>query len=232
MRLGRNLLPLSLISATVLFLPACSVLEDWGVIAPSTSSSEIIDEEITAVEVPEGVAPVPSEEGFSLPGCDNLYSTSLNTVLLDEVRVNLGDTSEGDYGYGTTQGDLVKILQNVRSDLKLSCTWNLQASGESASVTSAAVITSEVERDVRRFLTSSGGTGEDIGGGYVWTVESPLSQISPDVEVTEVHYLAAITCPALVSDQECVLWVSTNYSFGEARELTLDAAENLGAFSN
>lgn len=232
MRLGRKLLPLSLISATVLFLPACSVLEDWGVLPSNTSSTEIVDEEITPVDVPEDVAPVPTEEGFSLPDCDNLYSTSINTALLGDARVNFGETSEGDFGYGTTQGDLIKILQNVRSDLKISCTWVLQSSGESASVTSAAVIKAEVERDVRRFLTGSGGTGEDLGGGYVWTVESPLSQVSPDVEVTEVHYLAAITCPASVTDQECVLWVSTNYSFGEARELTLDAAENLGAFSN
>lgn len=232
MRLGRTLFPLSLLSAAILVLPACSVLEEWGVLSPSASSSEISSEEpTTAAEAPDAVAPAPTEQGFVLPDCDALYSNSLNTALLGEVRVNFGDTSEGDFGYGTTQGDLIKILQNVRSDLRVSCTWVLQAS-ESASVTSAAIITTELEGDVRRFLTGSGGTGQESGGGYIWSVDSPLSEVSPDIDATEVHYLADITCPASVTEQACVLWVSTNYSFGEARVLTLDAAQNMGAFTN
>jgi hypothetical protein len=155
----------------------------------------------------------------------------MNAQLLSEVRTNQGETSEGNFGYGTTSVDLITILQNVRSDLRVSCTWVLSPS-ESASVTSAAIISAGVEADVRALLASAGGTGEDLGGGFVWTVASPLSEVSPDVDVTEVHYLANIMCPASVTDQECVLWVSSNYSFGEARGLTLDAAENMGAFSN
>jgi hypothetical protein len=56
--------------------------------------------------------------------------------------------------------------------------------------------------------------------------------VSPDIDATEVHYLADIACPASVADPECVVWVTTNYSFGEARVLTLDAAAKLGANSN
>lgn len=234
MRLGRTLLPLSLLSGAILVLPACSVLEDWGVVAPSASSpaDSVEQEPAESAESPDvATTPAPTGEGFALPDCDSLYSSQQNTALLDEVRVSFGDTSEGNFGYGTTHSDLIPLLQNVRSDLRVSCTWVLQAS-ESASVTSAVIITSEVEADVRRVLAGAGGTGEDIGGGFVWTVESPLSEVSPDIDATEVHYLADITCPVSVTGQECVLWVTSNYSFGEARVLTLDAAENMGAFSN
>lgn len=233
MRLGRTLLPLSLVSAAILFLPACSVLEDWGVLTPTASSpAEPVEPEPSETdENTDAPASAPTEEGFVLPDCDSLYSSSQNAALLDEVRVNFGDTSEGNFGYGTTDSDLISVLQNVRSDLRVSCTWVLQA-GESASVTSAAIISAGVEADVRRVLAGAGGTGEDLGGGFVWTVESPLSEVSPDVDVTEVHYLADIMCPASVTDRECVLWVSSNYSFGEARVLTLDAAKNMGALSN
>lgn len=233
MRLGRTLLPLSLISAAILLLPACSVLEDWGILTPAASSSADTAGQEPAESTDSASAPASTStaEGFVLPTCDSLYSNQQNTALLGEVRVSLGDTSEGNFGYGTTSVDLITILQNVRSDLRISCTWVLSPS-ESASVTSAAIITTDVEGDVRRALASAGGTGEDLGGGFVWTVESPLSEVSPDVDVTEVHYLANITCPASVTGQDCALWVTSNYSFGEARVLTLNAAQNLGMFTN
>lgn len=233
MRWKRTLLPLSLMSAAILVLPACSVLEDFGLLGATTEeTAEIVDEATPETPEPaEEEIVAPTDEGLVIPDCDNLYSSELTTTLQNEVRVNFGNTSEGDFGYGTTNLDLVKILQNTRSDLTVSCTWVLQAS-ESASVTSAAVITSDVEQDVRGFLSSAGGSGEDSGGGYIWTVESPLSEISPDIDATEVHYLAEIACPSSVADPECVLWVTTNYSFGEARVLTLDAATELGAYTN
>jgi hypothetical protein len=232
MRLGRKLLPMSLLATTVLVLSGCSLLEDWGLISPTAEIVEEITEEpgesngASEVVTPE---PETTNGGFALPTCENLYSDATTTALLNDVRVPYGDTSEGDFGFGTTNLDLVKILQGTRSDLKISCTWVMQAS-ESGSVTSAAVITSDVERDVRRLLAARGGSGEEIGGGFAWTVEFPLSEISPDVEATEVHYLGRITCPASVADEACFLWVSTNYSFGPARDLTLDAAANLGAY--
>ena len=233
MRVKLTFLPLVLMSAAILVLPACSVLEDWGLVgASSDEPTDIVEEAPTETpETPEQETATPTDEGLLIPDCDKLYSSELNTALQNEVRVNFGNTSEGDFGYGTTNLDLVKILQNTRSDLTVSCTWVLQAS-ESASVTSAAVITSDVEQDVRGFLSSAGGSGEDSGGGYIWTVESPLSEISPDIDATEVHYLAEIACPSSVADPECVLWVTTNYSFGEARVLTLDAATELGAYTN
>ena len=233
MRLGRTLLPLSLMSAAILVLPACSVLEDWGLLgANSGESSEVVEEAPAETpEAPEQETATPSEAGLVIPDCENLYSSALNTALQNEVRINFGNTSEGNFGYGTTNLDLVKILQNVRSDLTVSCTWVMQAS-ESASVTSVAVISSDVEPDVRGFLETAGGTGETSGGGFIWTVESALSEVSPDIDATEVHYLADIACPASVADPDCVVWVTTNYSFGEARVLTLDAAAKLGAYSN
>jgi len=233
MRVKRTLLPLSLMSAAILVLPACSVLEDWGLVeASSEQATEMVEEApMENPETPEQEAVNPAEEGLVIPDCENLYSSELTTALQNEVRVNFGNTSEGDFGYGTTNLDLVKILQNTRSDLTVSCTWVLQAS-ESASVTSVAIVTSDVERDIRGFLESAGGSGETTNGGFIWSVESPLSEVSPDIDATEVHYLADIACPASVADPECVVWVTTNYSFGEARVLTLDAAAKLGATSN
>lgn len=233
MRVKRTLLPLALMSAAILVLPACSVLEDWGLMgASSDEPTDIVEEAPTETpETTEEETAAPTDEGLVIPDCENLYSSELNTALQNEVRVNFGNTSEGNFGYGTTNLDLVKILQDVRSDLTVSCTWVLQAS-ESASVTSVAVITSDVESDVRGFLESAGGSGEDSGGGFIWTVDSPLSEVSPDIDATEVHYLADIACPSSVADPECVVWVATNYSFGEARVLTLDAAGKLGAYTN
>jgi hypothetical protein len=234
MRLGRKLLPISLLATTALVLSGCSVLEDWGLISPSAEVVELTPE---STPDPSGEAgetattPETADGGFTLPPCETLYSSEQNTALLDAGMFPFGETSEGDFGYGTTNLDLVKILQGIRTDLRISCTWVLQP-GESASVTSAAVITADVNRDVRGFLTSGGGSAEEIGGGFAWTVDSPLSEVSPDLEVTEVHYLASITCPASVADEECFLWVSTNYTFGDARVLTLDAAGNLGAVRN
>jgi hypothetical protein len=234
MRLGRKLLPISLLATTALVLSGCSVLEDWGLISPSGEVVELTPESVPDPSADAGAVPTSpgtADGGFVLPPCDTLYSSGQNTALIDAGMFPFGETSEGDFGYGTTNLDLVKILQGIRTDLRISCTWVLQA-GESASVTTAAVITADVNRDVRGLLTSGGGSGEEIGGGFAWTVESPLSEVSPDVEATEVHYLASITCPASVADEECFLWVSTNYTFGNARILTLDAATNLGAVRN
>ena len=233
MRVKRTLLPLALMSAAILVLPACSVLDDWGLLGDNSGeSSEVVEEApAEAPEAPEQEAATPGEAGLVVPDCDNLYSSALTTTLQNEVRINFGNTSEGNFGYGTTNVDLVKILQNVRSDLIVSCTWVLQAS-ESASVTSVVVITSDVESDVRGFLETAGGSGESSGGGFIWTVESPLSEVSSDIDATEVHYLADIACPASVADPDCVVWVTTNYSFGEARVLTLDAAAQLRAYTN
>jgi hypothetical protein len=233
MRWGRTLVPLSLITGAILVLPACSVVENWMGGSSGVDGANETVEEITEEpgDIPEPEAPNPEASGFEVPTCETLYSSELTNTLLGEVRVNFGDTSEGDFGYGTTNVDLVKILQDVRSDLKVSCTWVLQAS-ESASVTSVAILSEEVESDVLRILRTAGGTGEESSGGLIWTVESPLSEVSPDIDATEVHYLEDITCPASVADSQCVVWVTTNYSFGNARVLTLDAARTLGAFSN
>ena len=133
-RRTRVFAPFALASALILGLSGCSVLEDWGVLNSQDSATEepTSSEETTTAETessPETNAEEAEEdvvdEGLTVPTCDTMYSADLTTTLLEELRTNVGDTSEGDFGYGTTNQELVPLLKAVRSDLRISCTWYL-----------------------------------------------------------------------------------------------------------
>ena len=236
---ARVVAPFALASALVLGLSGCSVLEDWGVLNSADSVEEAPDATgeagaDTSTEASTGEAEAETEvvdEGLTVPTCDTLYSADLTAQLLEELRSNFGDTSEGNVGYGTTNQDLVPLLTSVRSDLRISCTWYLPAS-ESVSVTSVAIVSGEVLDDVAGVLQGVGAGSAEAGGGTLFTIDSATSDESPDYIATEAHFLVDVPCPASLAEDSCGAWVATNYAFGQAQPLTLDAARTLGVFSN
>lgn len=226
---ARTLTPLAVILAGATVLSGCSVLEDWGVLPASESVVEEVapTDQTTVTEGEE--APTTEDAGFVIPTCDGLFSAGQTTALVDQSRVNMGDTSEGDFGYGTTNPELVRLLKSVRSDLRISCTWYLPAS-ESVSVTSVAVVIPDNAAAITAALSSSGATQQETGGGVLWLIDSTTSDESAEFIATEAHFLASVPCPSSLAETSCTAWVSTNYAFGQAETLTLDAAKNLGAF--
>jgi len=236
---ARVVAPIALASALVFGLSGCSVLEDWGVLnsadsveeAPDAAGEEAAD---TAGETSTGEAEAETEvvdEGLTVPTCDTLYSADLTAQLLEELRSNFGDTSEGNVGYGTTNQDLVPLLTSVRGDLRISCTWYLPAS-ESVSVTSVAIVSGDVLDDVAGVLRGVGAGSAEAGGGTLFTIDQATSDESPDYIATEAHFLVDVPCPASLAEDSCGAWVTTNYAFGQAQPLTLDAARTLGVYSN
>ena len=232
--------PFALAGAVILGLSGCSVLEDWGILNSADSKTE---ESTSAEETPATETESSSEttteeteeevvdEGLSVPTCETMYSADLSTTLLEELRTNVGDTSEGDFGYGTTNQELIPLLKAVRSDLRISCTWYLPAS-ESVSVTSVAIVSGEVLGDVTAVLRASGAGSAEAGGGTLYTFDSTTSDESLDYIATEAHFVVDVPCPASLAEETCGAWVSSNYAFGEAQPLTLDAARTLGVYTN
>ncbi|MEL0257109.1 MAG: hypothetical protein VW917_06035 [Pontimonas sp.] len=232
--------PFALASAVILGLSGCSVLEDWGIFnsADSATDESASTEETPATETESSSETTAEEteeevvdEGLSVPTCETMYSADLSTTLLEELRTNVGDTSEGDFGYGTTNQELIPLLKAVRSDLRISCTWYLPAS-ESVSVTSVAIVSGEVLGDVTAVLRASGAGSAEAGGGTLYTFDSTTSDESLDYIATEAHFVVDVPCPASLAEETCGAWVSSNYAFGEAQPLTLDAARTLGVYTN
>ena len=151
---ANTLMSIGVLVASAAVLSGCSVLEDWGVLPAVESVVEDIatPDEAAPAEGEEALGP--EDTGFVIPTCDGLFSAGQTSTLADQSRVNMGDTSEGDFGYGTTNPELVSLLKNVRSDLRISCTWYLPAS-ESVSVTSLAVKVGAVKMNLSSSIFSS-----------------------------------------------------------------------------
>jgi hypothetical protein len=225
---ANTLMSIGVLVASATVLSGCSVLEDWGIV-PAVES--VVEDIATVDEAAEGEDALgPEDTGFVIPTCDQLFSAGQTAALVDQSRVNMGDTSEGDFGYGTTNPELVGLLKNVRSDLRISCTWYLPAS-ESVSVTSVAVVIPEDAASITAALGSSGATQQETGGGVLWIIDSTTSDESADFIATEAHFLALVPCPSSLAETSCTAWVSSNYAFGQAETLTLDAAKHLEVFS-
>jgi|TARA_B110000305_G_C19398248_1_gene618676 hypothetical protein len=139
----------------------------------------------------------------------------------------MGDTSEGVVGFGTTNPELVAILSAVRGDVRTSCTWYLPAS-ETVSVTSIAILGSNAAKSVSGLLNGLDTTRSSTGGGTLWDIAQATSGESPDFIATESHFVVDAPCPTTLAEETCAIWISTNYTFGAARILTLDAASHLG----
>lgn len=237
---ARIVAPFALASAIVLGASGCSVLEDWGVLNSADNASEDATNADAEAGTDVGSTPDASDEeadaevvdeGLSVPTCETMYSPELTATLLEELRTNVGDTSEGDFGYGTTNQELVPFLKNVRSDLRISCTWYLPAS-ESVSVTSVAILSGDVAREVAGILRTSNAGRAEAGGGTLYTFDSTTSDESPDYIATEAHFLVDVPCPASLAEESCGAWVTTNYAFGKAQPLTLDAARTLAVYTD
>lgn len=226
---AKKLTPIAVLVASAAVLSGCSVLEDWGLLPASESVVEEVAPTDEASTTQGEEASTALDTGFVIPACDGLFSAGQTSALVDQSRVNMGDTSEGDFGYGTTNPELVSLLKSVRSDLRISCTWYLPAS-ESVSVTSVAVVIPEDAAAITAALGSSGATQQETGGGVLWVIDSTTSDESADFIATEAHFLASVPCPSSLAETSCTAWVTTNYAFGQAETLTLDAAKNLDAF--
>lgn len=229
--MSRRFAPLGLATVLALVVSGCSVIDGWF----GESADETVDEVIEVApegevspEIPTGT---PETTDLAVPPCETIYSPELTQALLDQVRVGRGDTSGADYGFGTVDSDLVQVLKDVRRDLRISCTWYLPPT-ESVSVTSIAILAGDAETTVARILDASGAVREDIGGGVLWTLDETTSEVSADYSATEAHFLNEVPCPSSIPETRCAAWISTNYTFGEARLLTLDAATQLGVFED
>ncbi len=226
---AKKLTPIAVLVTSAAVLSGCSVLEDWGLLPASESVVEEVAPSDDASTAEGEDAAATGNTGFVIPTCDGLFSAGQTSALVDQSRVNMGDTSEGDFGYGTTNPELVSLLKDVRSDLRISCTWYLPAS-ESVSVTSLAVVIPEGAAAITAALASTGATQQETGGGVLWTIDSTTSDESSDFIATEAHFLASVPCPSSLAETSCTAWVTTNYAFGQAETLTLDAAKNLDVF--
>ncbi len=228
---ARSVLTLTFLGSLVVGLGGCSVLDSLGL---GTPSGPVATEEVPVeTPTPEGVAEAPENvsaeeaDGPKVPPCESLYSPAQTEALLGELRVNMGDTSEGVVGFGTTNPELVAILSAVRGDVRTSCTWYLPAS-ETVSVTSIAILGSNAAKSVSGLLNGLDTTRSSTGGGTLWDIAQASSGESPDFIATESHFVVDAPCPTTLAEETCAIWISTNYTFGAARILTLDAASHLG----
>lgn len=234
MSVRRRLASLTAVTTAALVLSGCSVLESLGLgSAEETVIEETVTEIVDGIQEgnPDETGAVDDPSGLAVPTCDTLFSEAQTARLQNAGRINQGDTSEGDYGWGTTNLELVSVLKDARRDLRVSCTWPLPAS-ESVSVTSVAIIGGDAEAEIRGVLAGTSATQRTVGGGDLWDIEKTTSEVSPDFIATESHFITQVPCPSSLADTRCAVWVTTNYAFGAAEDLTIDAATTLGIFTN
>ena len=213
--------------AGVLTLSSCSVFDQLVGETPEAEQAELVDEVDTAEEAPVEEAPEVAAEEDVVPDCDTMYSAGVISAFADQGRELIPQDPQAGYGWGSVNQDLVRILQEVRSDLTVSCTWYLPAS-ESGSTTTVAIIPSEILPDIESALRADQGSRESLGEGSLWKLDQTSSNISGDFDANETHFLVSTTCPASLAEPECTLWIASTFSFGSSERLTRDAAEMLG----
>ena len=213
--------------AGVLTLSSCSVIDQ--LVGEPTEVEQVgaVDEGDAIDEAPVEETPEVAAEEDVVPDCDTMYSTGILSAFADEGRELIPQDPAAGYGWGSVNQDLVKILVDVRSDLKVSCTWYLPAS-ESGSTTTVAIISSEFLPDIESALRADQGSRESLGDGTLWKVDQTSSNISGEFDANETHFLVSTTCPASLAEPECTLWIASTFSFGSSERLTRDAAEVLG----
>ena len=213
--------------AGVLTLSSCSVIDQ--LVGEPTEVEQVgaVDEGDAIDEAPVEETPEVAAEEDVVPDCDTMYSTGILSAFADEGRELIPQDPVAGYGWGSVNQDLVKILVDVRSDLKVSCTWYLPAS-ESGSTTTVAIISSEFLPDIESALRADQGSRESLGEGTLWKLDQTSSNISGEFDANETHFLVSTTCPASLAEPECTLWIASTFSFGSSERLTRDAAEILG----
>jgi hypothetical protein len=222
--------PLVVAAATlagVLTLSSCSVIDQLVGETTEVEQVEVVDDSDTTDDDAVEETPEVAGEEDVVPDCATMYSAGVLAAFTDEGRELIPQDPSAGYGWGSVNQDLVRILQDVRSDLKVSCTWYLPAS-ESGSTTTVAIIPSELLPDIESALRADQGARESLGEGTLWKLDQTSSNISGDFDANETHFLVSTTCPASLAEPECTLWISSTYSFGSSERLTRDAAEVLG----
>jgi hypothetical protein len=213
--------------AGVLTLTSCSMIDQLVGETPAVDEVDTTSEVEVAEEEPAEEAPAEVTEEDVVPTCDSMYSAGVLSAFAEQGRTLVPQDPAAGYGWGTLDQDLVKILQEARSDLKVSCTW-YQAASESVSTTTVAIIASEFLPDIEQGLREEGASRESLSEGTLWKLDQTSSSISGEFDANETHFLVPTTCPASLAEPECTLWIASTYSFGSSERLTRDAAEMLG----
>ncbi len=213
--------------AGVLMLSSCSMVDQLVAETPEVEQVDAGDDVDAIEEEPGEETPAEVAEEDVVPDCDTMYSAGVLSAFTDDGRMLAPQDPTGGYSWGSVDQDLVKIFQEVRSDLKVSCTW-YQPASESGSTTTVAIISSEFLPDIEEALRDEEASGQPLGEGTLWKLDQTSSNISGEFDANETHYLVPTTCPASLAEPECTLWVASTYSFGSSERLTRDAAEMLG----
>lgn len=193
----------------------------------ATDSTEETDTSVPQVEENTDDTTQTSPVAQAVPRCGELYSPDQVASFEQEGRQSEGDISQDGYGYGTTDVDLVGILEGVRADLRVSCTWYLPP--EFSSTTSVAILSSEAMAGVEDILNQTSNTQAGLGGGTLWTIDTSSSNISGEYIANEAHFITPTECPESLAESSCAVWFASTNSSGSAEELTRDAADVFGA---
>jgi hypothetical protein len=213
--------------AGVLTLSSCGVIDQLVGETPEVEQVDVVEEVETSEEAPVEEAPETVAEEDVVPDCDTMYSAGVLAAFAEQNRALVPQEPSAGYGWGSVNDDLILIMQNVRSDLKVSCTW-YQPASESGSTTTVAIIASELVPDIEAALRADQGARESLGEGTLWKLDQTSSSISGEFDANETHYLVSTSCPASLAEPECTLWIASTFSFGSSERLTRDAAEVLG----
>ena len=189
--------------------------------AQSSEETEVAEQEAADTDAPAVVAAVPA--------CADMFSAEQRSAFESEGRQPEGDRSGEGYNYGTTNQDLIAVLEAVRDDLSVSCTWYLPP--EFGSTTTIAVLATERVGDVQTTLSGIADSETTLGGGTIWTLDSSSSNISGEYIANEAHFIAPTPCPQSLAETECSVWITSTNSAGSSEELTRDAAGVFGALN-
>lgn len=226
----RGLLRSIVLLGLVASLGSCQALDSLvgGTPEPTPDTAEVTTEnpEPGATTETEEPVEVTAEKG-AVPTCDSLYSAGLVVAFGEEGRISEGDISQDGYGYGTTNQELVAVIEAVRADLRISCTWYLPP--EFSSTTTIAILPTASMADVESTLTEVAISQAALGSGNLWKLEGTSSNDSGEYTANEAHFIAQTPCPSSLAETECSIWIASTNSAGSAEELTRDAASVFGA---
>jgi len=185
----RSVAPASIALVLGLVLSGCQSIQ--GVIdnvtgSGSTTTEQNSDQNGEATETTEETTDVPQvEENIeeadpavpvaAVPTCQEIYSDAQVVAFEEEGRQSEGDISQDGYGYGTTNQELIAILEGVRADLRVSCTWYLPP--EFSSTTSISILSTEAMGGVEDILNVAADSQTTLGSGRCgsWNRAAPTS---------------------------------------------------------
>lgn len=227
----RALITPLLLVGLVSSVSACQALDSLVGGTPEESAETSATPEETTEPTPDTAAEeetveVTAEQG-AVPSCDTIYSDGLVVAFGEEGRILEGDISQDGYGYGTTNQELVAVIEAVREDLRVSCTWYLPP--EFSSTTTVAILPTADIASVEATLTEIAGSQAALGAGNIWKLEETSSNESGDYTANEAHFVSQTPCPSSLAETECSIWIASTNSAGSAEELTRDAATVFGA---